>query len=193
MVWSMKELYDIGEMPPLGQVPRYMHAQVVRQDRYGEPRQAYQVEQVEVPDVGPGEVLVYVMATGINYNGIWAALGSPVDVIQVRQRAGEPWDFHVGGSDCSGVVYAVGEGVTNVKVGDHVVTHPGWWDPGDPFVQAGGDGTLSSTMKIWGYETTWGSYAQFAKAQAHQCLPTCRAGASSWAQGSGGSSPRWRR
>ncbi len=102
MVWSMKEIYDIGEMPPLGQVPGYMHAQVVRQDRYGEPRDAYQAERVEVPDVGPGEVLVYVMATGINYNGIWAALGSPVDVIQVRQRAGEPWSFHVGGSDCSG-------------------------------------------------------------------------------------------
>ena len=166
----MKDLYDIGEIPPLGQVPRYMHAQVVRQDRYGEPRQAYRVERVEVPDIGPGEVLVYVMATGINYSGIWAALGSPLDVIQVRQRAGEPWDFHVGGSDCSGVVYAVGEGVTSVKVGDHVVTHPGWWDPDDPFVQAGGDGTLSSTMKIWGYETTWGSFAQFAKAQAHQCL-----------------------
>ena len=171
MVWPMKDLYDIGEMPPLGQVPTYMHAQVVRQDRYGEPRQAYRVERVEVPDIGPGEVLVYVMATGINYSGIWAALGSPLDVIQVRQRAGEPWDFHVGGSDCSGVVYAVGEGVTSVKVGDHVVTHPGWWDPDDPFVQAGGDGTLSSTMKIWGYETTWGSFAQFARAQAHQCLP----------------------
>ena len=171
MVWPMKDLYDIGEMPPLGQVPTYMHAQVVRQDRYGEPRQAYRVERVEVPDIGPGEVLVYVMATGINYSGIWAALGSPLDVIQVRQRAGEPWDFHIGGSDCSGVVYAVGEGVTSVKVGDHVVTHPGWWDPDDPFVQAGGDGTLSSTMKIWGYETTWGSFAQFARAQAHQCLP----------------------
>ena len=129
MVWSMKDLYDIGEMPPPGQVPRYMHAQVVRQDRYGEPGQAYRVERVKVPDVGPGEVLVYVMATGINYNGIWAALGSPVDVIQVRQRAGEPWDFHIGGSDCSGVVYAIGEGVTGVKVGDHVVTHPGWVGP----------------------------------------------------------------
>lgn len=170
----MVDLYDIGSAPPLGEVPRYMHAQVVRQSRYGEPNQAYKIEKVSVPDVGPGEVLVYVMATGINYNGIWAALGFPVDVIQARQRAGEPWDFHVGGSDCSGVVYAVGEGVTSVKIGDYVVTHPGWWDPKDPLVQAGGDGTLSNTMKVWGYETTWGSFAQFAKVQEHQCLPKPR-------------------
>ena len=26
-------------------------------------------------------------------------------------------------------------------------------------------------MKIWGYETTWGSFAQFARAKEHQCLP----------------------
>ena len=63
----MVDLYDIGSAPPLGEVPRYMHAQVVRQSRYGEPNQAYKIEKVSVPDVGPGEVLVYVMATGINY------------------------------------------------------------------------------------------------------------------------------
>ncbi len=171
MVTPVKELYDIGEMPPLGQVPTYMHAQVVRQDRYGDPEQAYQVERVEVPPIGPGEVLIYVMATGINYNGIWAGLGYPLDIIQVRQRQGEPWDFHVGGSDCSGVVYAVGDGVPGVKVGDHVITHPGWWDSNDPLVKATGDGTLSSTMRLWGYETTWGTFAQFARAQDHQCLP----------------------
>jgi hypothetical protein len=38
------------------------------------------------------------MAAGINLNNVWAARGLPIDVIGVRQRAGEPWDFHVGGS-----------------------------------------------------------------------------------------------
>src|SRR5260370_41643419 len=25
-------------------------------------------------------------------------------------------------------------------------------------------------FKIWGYETNWGSFAQFARVQAHQCM-----------------------
>jgi crotonyl-CoA carboxylase/reductase len=27
------------------------------------------------------------------------------------------------------------------------------------------------TYRIWGYETNWGSFAQFTKVQAHQCMP----------------------
>jgi crotonyl-CoA carboxylase/reductase len=29
----------------------------------------------------------------------------------------------------------------------------------------------SPTFKIWGYESNWGSFAQFTRVQAHQCLP----------------------
>jgi crotonyl-CoA carboxylase/reductase len=89
----------------------------------------------------------------------------------VHSRFGEPDDFHVGGSDAAGVVWAVGPGVTNVAEGDHVVIHCGQWDPDDPVVTAGGDPGFASTYRIWGYETNWGSFAQFAKVQAHQCLP----------------------
>ena len=63
-----KELYDLGEMPPLGSVPKMMHAFLVRQDRFGEPKTAWQREVIPVPAIGPRDVLVYVMATGINYN-----------------------------------------------------------------------------------------------------------------------------
>jgi crotonyl-CoA carboxylase/reductase len=55
-------------------------------------------------------VLVYVMAAGINYNNVWAALGIPVNVIAARNKAGEPEDFHIGGSDASGIVYAGRQG-----------------------------------------------------------------------------------
>jgi crotonyl-CoA carboxylase/reductase len=55
-------------------------------------------------------------------------------------------------------------------VGDHVVIHCGAWDKDDPLVKAGGDPLFASSFKIWGYETNWGSFAQFTKAQAHQCL-----------------------
>jgi len=84
----VKDVYDVGEMPPIGQVPKRMHAQVIRQDRFGVPVKAFQVEQIDVPDVAADEVLVYVMAAGINYNNVWAALGIPVDVIKARQKAG---------------------------------------------------------------------------------------------------------
>lgn len=171
---ATKEIYEIGEMPPLGEVPPKMYAQVIRQDRFGDPKDAFTVEQLDVPQPGPGEVLVYVMAAGVNYNNVWAALGSPVDVIAQHQREGDETPFHVGGSDASGIVYATGEGVTNVKVGDHVVVHCGWWNADDPVVKSGGDAITAPSARIWGYEVNWGSFAQFAKVQDHQCMPKAR-------------------
>jgi crotonyl-CoA carboxylase/reductase len=165
------ELCDLGERPALGEVPENMHAFLVRQDRFGEPRDAWQREVIPVPAIGPKDVLVYVMATGINYNNVWAALGQPVDVIAERLRKGEPEEFHAGGSDCSGIVWAVGGEVDNVKPGDEVVVHSGWWEPDDPWVLSGRDPMLAESTKIWGYQTNYGSYCQFARAQSHQCQP----------------------
>jgi len=166
-----KEIYELGEIPELGEVPARMHAQVIRPDRFGEPKDAFRLEQLPVPALGPRDVLVYVMAAGVNYNNVWAALGVPIDVIKARQRAGAEEDFHIGGSDASGVVWKVGSDVKNVKVGDEVVVHCGFWDPEDPHVKAGKDPMLAPSQKIWDYETNWGSFAQFAKVQDHQCLP----------------------
>ncbi|MBI2082085.1 MAG: crotonyl-CoA carboxylase/reductase [Deltaproteobacteria bacterium] len=166
-----KELYEIGEVPPLGEIPKKMHAQVIRQERFGEPKNAFQMEKMDVPSIGPHEVLIYVMAAGINYNNVWAALGVPVDVIRLRQKKEEEPGFHIGGSDASGVVWAVGKEVKNVKVGDEVVVHCGWWDPDDPWVKAGKDPMLAPSQLIWGYETNYGSFSQFTKVQDHQCLP----------------------
>ena len=166
-----KDLYEIGEIPPIGEVPARMYAQLIRPERFGEPEKAFQVEEIEVPEVGPHDALVLVMAAGINYNNVWAARGVPVDVTRVHGKFGEPTEFHIGGSDASGVVYAVGDQVTNVTVGDHVVVHCGQWDPDDPVAAAGGDPMFGPTFRIWGYESNWGSFAQFTKVQAHQCLP----------------------
>jgi len=169
---NVKDVYELGEIPPVGSVPKQMYAQVIRPERFGEPAQAFQVEKVDVPaGLKPNEALVGVMAAGINFNNVWAARGVPINVIKAREREGDTTGFHIGGSDASGIVYAVGSGVTNVKVGDRVVIHCGWWDEDDPFVKAGNDPMFSSSFKIWGYETNWGSFAQFAKVQAHQCLP----------------------
>jgi len=166
-----KELYPVGEAPPLGHVPTRMHAQLIRQAYFGPPRNAFRGDVVDTPPIGPDDALVYVMAAGVNYNNVWAALGVPLDVIAARQKAGEVEDFHIGGSDASGIVYAVGENVTNVRVGDEVVIHCGQWDVHAPEVLRGDDPMFSPSFKIWGYETNYGSFAQFTKVQAHQCMP----------------------
>jgi crotonyl-CoA carboxylase/reductase len=97
-----------------------------------------------------------------------------MDVIAVRQRAGASEDFHVGGSDAAGIVYAVGPGVKNVSIGEEVVVHHGYWDLDDPWVLAGKDPMTAPSAKIWGYQTNWGAFGQFAIAQAHQCMPKAK-------------------
>jgi crotonyl-CoA carboxylase/reductase len=166
-----KELYDVGEMPPVGEVPAKMHAWLIRAERFGEPTEGFQKEVVDVPDIADDDVLVYVMAAGVNYNNVWAAQGIPIDVIKARNKQGEPEDFHIGGSDASGIVYKAGKDVTNVKVGDEVVIHCGMWDRNCSWVQNGGDPMYSPTFRIWGYESNYGSFAQFTRVQAHQCMP----------------------
>ncbi len=168
------DLRILGDVPDLGVVPRRMLAQLIRAERFGEPVDAFREEVVDVPALGPRDVLVYVMAAGVNYNNVWAAMGIPIDVIKTRRKKGEPPgkdEFHIGGSDASGVVWAVGKDVTNVRVGDEVVVHCGMWDPEDPWVVAGKDPMFAPTQKIWGYESNWGSFAQYTKVQDHQCLP----------------------
>ena len=145
-----KQLYEVGEQPPLGLVPEKMHAWLIRADRFGKPMDAFQKEVVNTPSIADDEVLVYVMAAGINYNNVWAAMGIPVNVIGARNKGGEPEDFHIGGSDASGIVYAVGKDVTNVKVGDEVVMHCGQWNRNCAWVKGGGDPMYSPSFKIWG-------------------------------------------
>jgi crotonyl-CoA carboxylase/reductase len=174
-VASTKDIYEIGEIPPIGEVPDHMYAQVIRPERFGEPKDAFKIEKVATPkELRPNEALVLSMAAGINYNNVWAARGIPVNVVKAREKEGDTTGFHIGGSDSAGIVYAVGDAVTNIKVGDRVVVHCGMWDEDDPFVKAGNDPMFSSSFKIWGYESNWGSFAQFTKVQAHQCLPKAK-------------------
>jgi crotonyl-CoA carboxylase/reductase len=165
------DLYDIGVSPPPGHVPKWMHAWTVRQETFGEPAASFRREIVDVPEPGDGEVLVEIMAAGVNFNGIWAARGTPVDVIALRHRRGEKESFQICGTDGSGVVRRVGRNVTGFAEGDEVVVHGGQWDADCPVVLAGGDPVTSPTYRVWGYESNWGSFGQFARVQAHQCLP----------------------
>jgi len=102
----VKDLYELGEIPA-----RLPCAQDhVRLDRaQGAPRASgyrMQVEVVPTWEIGEDEVLVLVMAAGVNYNGVWAALGEPMSVLDVHKQP-----YHVAGSDASGIVWKVGSKV----------------------------------------------------------------------------------
>ena len=159
-----KALYAVGEMPPLGHIPAQMYAWTIRRERHGEPEQAFLVETVDTPRPDSNEVLVMVMAAGVNYNGVWAGLGIPVSPFDIH---GKP--YHIAGSDASGVVWAVGDKVKRWKVGDEVVIHCNQ-DDGDDEECNGGDPMFSESQRIWGYETPDGSFAQFTCVQSQQLM-----------------------
>jgi crotonyl-CoA carboxylase/reductase len=160
---DLRQVSEVDVKP--GELPKTMAAWVIRQEREGQPRDAFQVEEIEVPEPGAFEVVVRVMAAGVNYNNVWAALGEPVSVFRYHPDE----DHHIGGSDASGIVWKVGAGVTRWKPGDEVVVHCNQASYEDPEVH-GLDPLAAPSQKIWGYETSWGSFAQFTKVQAQQLL-----------------------
>lgn len=147
-------------------VPQTMLAQTLRPDRYGEPHAAFALETVPVPLLEADECLVKVMAAGVNHNGIWAALGRPIDVIELQRKRGEAHEFHIAGSDASGIVVAVGRDVMDVTVGDEVVLHCGWWDE-----DAIADEIMDKSAKIWGYEINFGAFAEYTRVKRQAILP----------------------
>ena len=160
---AVKDLYEIGEIPPLGHVPKNMYAWAIRQ---GPPRPARRGHAGRSrADLGARlhEVLVLVMAAGVNYNGVWASLGKPISTFDVHKQP-----YHIAGSDASGIVWAVGSKVKRWKVGDEVVIHCNQ-DDGDDEECNGGDPMFSASQRIWGYETPDGSFAQFCRVQDPSC------------------------
>ncbi|MGW5422146.1 NADP-dependent oxidoreductase [Streptomyces sp. NPDC003943] len=99
-----------------------MHA--VRLHAFGEPEELL-YEEVARPEPGPGEVLVRVHAAGVNPPDWYARLGFENFPVAVRPNWTPPLIL---GSDISGVVTALGPGVTRWRPGDEVfglVNFPG--------------------------------------------------------------------
>jgi crotonyl-CoA carboxylase/reductase len=151
-----------------GELPKTMAAWVLRPEREGDLDGAYEIEEVEVPEPGAYEVIVRVMAAGVNFNSVWAALAEPISIFGYGDHP--RWGHHIPGSDASGIVWKVGPGVTRWKPGDEVVLHANWASYEDPEVH-GLDPLAAPSQLGWGYQTTWGSFAQFCKVQAQQLLP----------------------
>lgn len=90
-----------------------MKAYIVRQ--HGD-LSALQYETLADPQPGPGEVLVRVVACGLNHLDLWVRRGVP------GHRFPLPLIL---GSDVAGVVASVGLGVVGLAPGDEVVVAPG--------------------------------------------------------------------
>ena len=56
-----KDLYEVGEIPPLGHVPKNMYAWAIRRERHGNPDTAMQVEVVPTWSLDSHDVLVLVL------------------------------------------------------------------------------------------------------------------------------------
>ncbi len=164
MALDASQVASVDTQP--GELPATMTAWVIRQEREGEPVDAFQIEEIESPQPAAFEVVVRVMAAGVNFNNVWAALGKPVSVFRYHPEE----EHHIGGSDASGIVWKVGPGVTRWKPGDEVVVHCNQASYEDVEVH-GLDPLAAPSQQIWGYETSWGSFAQFCKVQAQQLLP----------------------
>ena len=168
-------------------VPKSYRGVVVRRDEVGmfgdlptrekDPRRSLHVDEVPTPELGPGEALVAVMASAINYNTVWTAIFEPVSTFSFLERyaqvspGAEQHDqpYHVVGSDLAGVVLRTGPGVNRWKPGDEVVAHCLSVELEDP---AGHNDTmLDPQQRIWGFETNFGGLAEIALVKANQLMP----------------------
>ncbi|MEA3214818.1 MAG: crotonyl-CoA reductase [Acidimicrobiia bacterium] len=142
-----------------------------------DPRKSLIVGDIPTPELAPDEVYVAIMASSINFNTVWTSIFEPLPTFGFLDRLGREsvWgarharDFHVVGSDASGVVVRVGSAVRNWKPGDRVVVHCNYVDDQDP--SAHDDSMLAANQRIWGFETNYGGLADLALVKANQLMP----------------------
>ena len=174
---------ELAKLP----VPEHYAGMVVRRDEAGmfeglparekDPRKSLHLEEVPTPDLGPGEALVAVLASAINYNTVWTSIFEPVSTFSFLKRYGKlsplaarhDLPYHVVGSDLAGVVLRTGPGVTKWQPGDEVVAHCLSVELEDP--QGHDDTMLDPQQRIWGFETNFGGLAQLALVKSNQLMP----------------------
>jgi crotonyl-CoA reductase len=173
----------VGSLP----VPESYRGVTVRADevdmfegldsRDKDPRKSLHVDDVPVPELGPGEALVAVMASAINYNTVWTSIFEPIPTFKFLKKYGKlsplakrhDLPYHVVGSDLSGVVLRTGVGVHNWKPGDEVVAHCLNVELESP--DGHNDTMLDTEQRIWGFETNFGGLAEIALVKANQLMP----------------------
>ncbi|MEU9118128.1 alcohol dehydrogenase catalytic domain-containing protein, partial [Streptomyces sp. NPDC048483] len=142
-----------------------------------DPRKSLRVDEVPMPELGPGEALVAVMASSVNYNTVWSSLFEPLPTFGFLERYGRTsplakrhdLPYHILGSDLAGVVLRTGPGVNVWKPGDEVVAHCLSVELESP--DGHDDTMLDPAQRIWGFETNFGGLAEIALVKANQLMP----------------------
>jgi len=142
-----------------------------------DPRKSLHVDDVAVPEIAPDEAVIAVMASSINFNTVWTSIFEPLPTFLFLERLGKEsvWgkrhdlDYHVVGSDASGVVLRVGSAVRKWKPGDKVTVHCNFLDDQDPSQHD--DAMLADNQRIWGFESNFGGLADLAVVKANQLMP----------------------
>ena len=142
-----------------------------------DPRETLHVDEVATPELAPDEVYLAVMASSINFNTVWTSIFEPLPTFAFLDRLGKEsvWgkrhalDYHVVGSDASGVVVKVGSAVRNWKPGDRVTVHCNHVDDQDH--SAHNDSMQAANQRIWGFETNFGGLADLSIVKANQLMP----------------------
>ena len=142
-----------------------------------DPRQSLHVQEIALPELAPDEAVVAVMASSINFNTVWTSIFEPLPTFGFLTRLGREsyWgkrhdqDFHVVGSDASGVVLRVGSAVRHWTPGDKVVVHCNHVDDQDP--SSHNDSMLGDNQRIWGFETNYGGLGELTVVKANQLMP----------------------
>ena len=147
------------------------------ESRDKDPRRSLHLDEVATPELGPGEALVAVMASAINYNTVWTSIFEPLSTFAFLERYGRlsplakrhDLPYHVVGSDLAGVVLRTGAGVNAWKPGDEVVAHCLSVELERP--DGHDDTMLDPEQRIWGFETNFGGLAELALVKANQLMP----------------------
>ncbi|HEU0087105.1 MAG TPA: crotonyl-CoA carboxylase/reductase [Pseudonocardiaceae bacterium] len=142
-----------------------------------DPRRSLHLDEVPVPELGPGEALVAVMASAINYNTVWTSIFEPMSTFAFLRRYGRTsplaarhdLPYHVVGSDLAGVVLRTGAGVNAWQPGDQVVAHCLSVELEHP--DGHDDTMLDPEQRIWGFETNFGGLAEIALVKSNQLMP----------------------
>jgi crotonyl-CoA reductase len=177
------ELDAIGTL----EVPETYRGVVVRKDevdmfagratRDKDPRESLHLQEVATPELGPGEALVAVMASAVNYNTVWTSVFEPLSTFGFLERYGRlspltkrhDLPYHVVGSDLAGVVLRTGPGVNLWKPGDEVVAH--CLSVELESYEGHDDTMLDPEQRIWGFETNFGGLAEVALVKSNQLMP----------------------
>ena len=142
-----------------------------------DPRKSLHLDEVATPELGPGEALVAVMASAINYNTVWTSIFEPLPTFGFLSRYGRispltarhDLPYHVVGSDLAGVVLRTGPGVNAWKPGDQVVAHCLSVELESP--DGHNDTMMDPEQRIWGFETNFGGLAELALVKSNQLMP----------------------